>query len=136
MPTAVLNLPKSSFNHLSPSIPMKSKNLLTLFTALSAVGLGVIAVSCARNHTSPSVQDDVRLHEQTHNQDGDTPRIANRKAYERGLAVGNVIATLEDGSREREKALIDAHGMASALLRCGYRQSATDFSRGLNDALK
>lgn len=56
-------------------------------------------------------------------------------AYERGLAVGRGIASLEPESPQREHALIEAHSMVSVLRRNGYARSADDFVRGIKDAL-
>lgn len=61
--------------------------------------------------------------------------VVSRKAYERGLAAGREILSKEAGSREREQALIEVHGMVTALERNGFRQSALDFSRGVETVL-
>ncbi len=67
--------------------------------------------------------------------EGNSPIVA-RKAYDRGFAKGREIASMAVDSREREQAIIDVHGMVSALERNGYRQSALDFSRGVEAGLK
>ncbi len=56
-------------------------------------------------------------------------------AYERGLAVGRGITSIEPESPQREQALIEAHGMASSLRRNGYARSADEFVRGIEDAM-
>lgn len=61
--------------------------------------------------------------------------VVSHRAYERGLAEGKRIAKMDVDSRERERALIDIQGMASALERNGYKQSARDFVKGVNEAL-
>lgn len=61
--------------------------------------------------------------------------IVSQKAYQRGRSVGKQICTFEENSREREKAIIEAHGMASALERNGYRQTAKDFKKGVHDVI-
>ena len=43
---------------------------------------------------------------------------------------------MEPDSREREYALIEVHGVISALERNGFRQSARDFSKGVTDGLR
>lgn len=55
--------------------------------------------------------------------------------FNRGVAVGRVIEQLPVGSREREKALIEAHGMATAMSDAGYPQSAARFEAGVRSAL-
>lgn len=62
-------------------------------------------------------------------------KIISQKAYDRGVAAGKAICEKEPGSREREKAIIEVHSMISALERNGYKQSAADFSKGVQAAL-
>lgn len=66
----------------------------------------------------------------------DTPyNIVSQKAYERGYAAGCSIIEQAEGSMEREKALLEVHSIVSALERNGFRQSAKDFSYGVQVAL-
>lgn len=61
--------------------------------------------------------------------------VVSQKAYERGYAAGKAIMLKEAGTKEREQAVIEIHAMVSALERNGYRQSAIDFSKGVQAAL-
>ena len=62
--------------------------------------------------------------------------IVSQRAYERGVSVGERISKMQRNSREREAAIIEVHGMVSALERNGFRQSAQDFAKGVHAGLK
>ena len=62
--------------------------------------------------------------------------IKNQKSYNKGIEIGSRISSMEPESREREYALLEVHSLISALERNGFKQSATDFSKGVTVALE
>lgn len=62
--------------------------------------------------------------------------VVSQKAFDRGRAAGVRVVSFAPGSREREQALIETHGIVSALQRNGFSQSAADFSKGVYSVLQ
>jgi len=98
---------------------------------LAGLGLFLVLTSCAGNNSINSTSDNGTT-ESGHVDDN----ISSRQAYERGVAAGRYAASLTPDSPEREKALIEIHGMVSSLRRNGYSRSAHDFQKGVDYALK
>lgn len=101
------------------------KFLRSIFPAL----LLALTVSCSESDSTPKtmqIADAETL---------ESAQIVSQKAYDRGYAVGRHISSMQMHSREREYALVEVHGMISALQRNGFKQTAIDFSKGVQDAL-
>ena len=90
-------------------------------------GIGIILSSCAGNPINTSSE--------TGADDAGNYVISSQQAYERGVAAGRYAASLAPESPEREKALVEIHGMVSSLRRNGFVRSANDFQKGVEYAL-
>lgn len=99
---------------------------LSLF---AGIGLCIALSSCAGNPTNSASNSDPDNVGRVDN------KISSQQAYDRGVAAGRYAASLKPDSPEREKALIEIHGMVSSLRRNGFSRSANVFQKGVDYAL-
>lgn len=94
-------------------------------TILSFIGhLSLTGCSCSTdNDTQSSVAHDIP-----------TPYDKPSKAFDRGQAEARRINNIEDEAT-RQRAIVELHGLVSALERNGFPVTAEEFSKGLNSVL-
>lgn len=100
-----------------------------LFKIICALFVAVAGVSCSDGEKAvaePRAKVDIA---------STVDKVVSKPIYDRGYADGRRIAGYAANSQEREAALLRAHALISSLSRAGYRQSAIDYSAGLEAAL-
>lgn len=106
---------------------------MKFINTLSLAGLSFLCtLSSCSDSSSINTEPDDDSTEANYTDDN----IVSRQAYDRGVAAGRYAASLTPESPEREKALIEIHGMVSSLRRNGYKNSAHAFQKGVDYALK
>lgn len=90
---------------------------------------------CASCTDEKTVRDQESIKEEDSSELVASP-VKSQKAFDKGYSIGKHIAEMDNGSREKESALLEVYSIISGLERNGFRQSAIDFSKGVNAALK